>query len=129
MLFKPGHITLIRRGIKTVTRRDWDENYAGPNVGSVVRATTEMFTPTDECDCFIEITGHYRQALGAMTAEDARKEGDYGSVGEFQGAWEEINGDGSWDPKKEVDVVEFEYVGRTPERKAQDVEAETQADM
>jgi len=109
MLFKDRHIPLIRNGTKTATRRDWAENYAGPNVGSVVAATTELFVPDDEADCYIRITDRYEEPLGAIDTEDARKEGGY-SVGDFREAWTEINGD--WNPEQVIDVVEFTYVGR-----------------
>jgi len=109
MLFKPRHIPLIRDGEKTATRRDWDENYAGPNVGSVVAATTGLFVDDEEADCYIRITDRYQERLGEINQEDARKEGGY-TVQDFRDAWIDING--SWDPEQTVDVVEFEYVGR-----------------
>lgn len=111
ILFKPRHIPLIRNGAKTVTRRDWDENYPRPNVGSVRAAVTEMFTPREECNCWIRILDVYQEPLGEMDQEDARKEGGY-TLADFEQAWREINGD--YDPDQVVDVVEFEYVDREP---------------
>ena len=113
MLFKDYHIPMIREGEKTVTRREWAQNYAGPSIGTVVAATTEMFVPDDEADCYIEITNRYPQPLGAMTDKDAQKEGDYNDLDEFREGYEQVYGEGSWDPEKVVEVVEFEYVGRT----------------
>lgn len=113
MLFKPYHIPMIRSGSKTATRREWDENYSGPNVGSVVAATTELFVPDKDADCYIRITDRYRQRLEEMTEEDAIAEGDYLDLYDFKTAYEDVYGEGSFDPWKEVDVVEFEYVGRT----------------
>lgn len=110
MLFKDHHIDQIRSGSKTVTRRDWASGYTGPNVGTVVRATTELFESTEECDCFIEIVAKDREQLGEITTNQAQKEGDYETVEEFKEAWIDING--SWNPEMVVDVVEFEYVGR-----------------
>jgi len=113
MLFKDYHLSQIRDGEKTVTRREWDENYAGPNVGTVVAATTELFVSDDEADCYIRVLDRYRQPLGEMTDADARQEGDYEDLKEFREAYEDVYGAGAWDPEKVVDVVKFEYVGRT----------------
>lgn len=122
LLFKPRHIEAIRTGEKTVTRRVWADNYPRPNPGSVVIAAynrddldkSPIFTTTLEADCFIEIVDVYQEPLGEMTDADARKEGEYETVDEFRGAWEQINGQGSWDPDEVVDVVPFEYAGRNP---------------
>lgn len=113
MLFKPEHIAAIRTGAKTATRRNWDENYGRPNPGAHM-ATTEMLVSHENCGCYIVVTDVYQQPLGEMTEEDAHKEGDY-SLEEFREVWEKINGDGSWDPELVVDVVEFEYGGRSKE--------------
>ena len=112
MLFKPYHIEMIRNGEKTVTRREWDDNYHGPNVGTAVAAKTDLFAPDDECDCYIRITGKREEALGDITEESARREGEYADIEEFREGYEEVYGDGAWDPEKVVTVVEFEYVGR-----------------
>lgn len=112
MLFKDYHIPMIRSGSKTATRREWSENYAGPNVGSVVAATTELFVSDEEADCYIRITDRYQQRLGEMTEEDAQAEGDYRDLYDFKTAYEDVYGEDSFDPWKVVDVVEFEYVGR-----------------
>jgi uncharacterized protein YhfF len=112
MLFKEYHIPMIRSGSKTVTRREWSDNYAGPNVGSVVAATTDLFVSDENADCFIQITDRYQQRLGQMDEEDARAEGDYRDLYDFKTAYENVYGEDSFDPWKEVDVVEFKYVGR-----------------
>jgi len=106
------HIPQIRAGEKTVTRREWSENYAGPSVGTVVAATTELFVPDEDADCYIRITDRDRQPLGEMTDADARKEGDYEDLEAFRDGYERVYGEGAWDPEKVVDVVAFEYVGR-----------------
>lgn len=113
MLFEDQHITAIRQGVKTATRRDWDENYNRPTPGVHI-AATHLFTSEDEADCYIVVTDVYREPLGDMTHEDARKEGGY-DLDDFREAWERINGDDAWDPEQVVDVVEFEYGGRTRE--------------
>ncbi|PSP80146.1 ASCH domain-containing protein [Halobacteriales archaeon QS_1_68_20] len=112
MLFKEYHIPLIRSGSKTVTRREWDENYSGPNVGTVVAATTALFTSDEEADCYIRVLDTYEESLGEMTDEDAQKEGDYEDLEDFREGYERVYGEGAWDPEKVVTVVEFEYVGR-----------------
>jgi uncharacterized protein YhfF len=111
MLFKPHHIDQIRTGEKTVTRREWAENYHGPNVGTVVAATTELFTSDDEADCFIRIMDTREEPLGEITQASAQREGDYDTVAEFREGYEAVYGEGAWQPEKEVTVVKFEYVG------------------
>lgn len=112
MLFKDYHIPMIRSNSKWATRREWDDNYAGPSVGTVVAATTELFVSDEEADCYIQIIDRYEQPLGEMTDENVRAEGDYDDLEEFQAGYEKVYGEGSWDPEKVVEVVEFEYVGR-----------------
>jgi uncharacterized protein YhfF len=112
MLFKDRHIEQIRTGEKTVTRREWAENYHGPTVGSVVAAKTDLFTPNSDCDCFIRIVDKREERLGDITETSARREGDYDGVDEFREGYEAVYGDEAWDDEKTVMVVEFEYVGR-----------------
>ena len=100
MLFKNYHIPMIRSGSKTVTRREWAENYHGPNVGAVVAAKTDMLKPNSECDCFIKITGKREEPLGEITEESARREGDYNRIEDFREGYEEVYGAGSWNPEK-----------------------------
>ncbi|TKX60607.1 ASCH domain-containing protein [Halorubrum sp. ASP1] len=113
MLFKEYHIPMIRTGSKTVTRREWDENYHGPNVGTVVAAKTDLLKPDEKCDCFIRITEKREEYLGEITEASARREGDYDGVEDFRDGYEEVYGEGSWDDDKQVNVIEFEYVGKT----------------
>lgn len=112
MLFKDYHLPMIRSGSKTVTRREWSENYNHPNEGTVHIASDEMFTSDDGADCYIRILAVYDQPLGDMTDEDAQREGDYEDMEDFRDGYERVYGDGAWDPEKVVTVVEFEYVGR-----------------
>jgi len=112
MLFKDYHIPMIRSGAKTVTRREWADNYAGPNVGTVVAAKTDLLKPDDECNCFIQITGKRREPLGDISKKSARREGEYDSVDDFREGYEKVYGEGSWDPEKSVDVIQFKYVGK-----------------
>lgn len=121
LIHKDYHIPMIRSGSKTETRREWKENYAGPVVGSVHMAVSAGMMPEgaspihashDDCDCYVQVRAKYRQALGDMTDENARNEGDYESVEEFQAGYERVYGDGAWDAEKVVTVVEYVYVGR-----------------
>jgi uncharacterized protein YhfF len=111
MLFKEYHIPMIRSGSKTVTRREWDDNYAGPNVGTVVAAKTDLLKPDDKCDCFIQITGKRKEPLGEITEESAQREGDYDDIADFRDGYEDVYGPDSWNPGKVVNVIQFEYVG------------------
>lgn len=109
MLFKPFHIPKIREGTKTVTRRVWKDGYNRPKEGATHQASTEMFCPDEECDCYIRILDVYREPLGEVTEEQADLEGGY-TLSEFKESWADIVGE--WDPEQVVDVVQFEYVGR-----------------
>ena len=113
MLFKEYHIPMIRSGSKTVTRREWADNYTGPNVGTVVAATTSLFTSDEEADCYIRITDKYEQPLSEVSDADAQAEGDYADLNEFREGYEDVYGEDAWKPWKVVTVVEFEYVGRS----------------
>jgi uncharacterized protein YqfB (UPF0267 family) len=110
MLFQEEHIADIRAGEKTETRRDWAEGYHRPEPGDIRMATTAMFTTDDECDCYIRVTDHYQERLDELDAVAADAEGGY-TVDEFRDLWADING--AWEPDLVVDVVEFEYIGRS----------------
>jgi len=112
MLFKDYHIPMIRSGSKTATRREWSDDYHPPKAGSVVAATTKLFVPDEKAGCYIKIQAVYDQPLGDMDDADARMEGDYEDLEEFRDAYEDVYGDGAWDPEKVVTVVEFQYVGK-----------------
>jgi len=58
---------------------------------------------------YIKITRKFRQKLGEIGPEDVKK-GGYSSLEEFSRAWEEINGEGSWNSELIVTVYEFELV-------------------
>lgn len=117
MIFQQHHREQIRTGEKTMTRRGWDESQV--TTGKTYRATRGgnveqgMFATREECDCFIRVTDVYEQQLGAITQEDADREGGY-SREEFVEVWEEINGE--WTPDVSVWVVEFEYAGDSDPR-------------
>lgn len=110
MLFKDHHLEQIRSGSKTVTRREWERRQAVP--GNTYIASTAMFTSHEEADCYIRVEDVYQQPLGEMTDADARAEGDYETLEEFRAGYEQVYGEGAWDPEKVVYVVEFTYSGR-----------------
>lgn len=112
MLFKSYHIPMIRERSKSQTRREWADNYNPPNEGSVVIASDEMFTSEEEADCYIRILDVWKETLGDLTDVDAQREGDYADLEEFREGYEDVYGEGSWEPDKEVTAVEFEYLGR-----------------
>ena len=106
MLFKPEHVDMIMQGIKTATRRAWKRPMAKP--GGLYPVQVRMFQRRAECP-LIRVTRVYRQRLGDMTEEDARKEGGY-TLDEFRDVWIGING--AWDDDQMVYVVEFRYQPR-----------------
>jgi len=55
------------------------------------------------------ITRKFRQKLGEINSEDVKKEG-YNSLQEFRLVWEEVNGQGSWDPQQIVTAYEFKVL-------------------
>ena len=71
MLFKDHHIPMIRSGSKTVTRREWAENYSRPNEGTVQIASDEMFTSDDEADCCASSRARARSARACCSASAA----------------------------------------------------------
>lgn len=117
--FKDYHIPQIRRYSKWQTRREWKKRQVVP--GNVYMASSPEMNPDvppifighDDCDCYILVLDVYQQVLGDMTDADARAEGDYEDLEDFQEGYERVYGEGSWDPEKEVWVVEFWYVGRS----------------
>lgn len=107
LLFKERHVPMIRRGIKTATRREWKDTKARPNVGAVHIAATSRYTRREEAAAYIEIEDVYEEPLGDMTDEDYDAEGGY-SEATFKDIWRELHG--GYDPADVVDVVEFRYV-------------------
>lgn len=91
---------LILEGKKTATRR-LKGRY---RLGSIQAVQTRFF---ERARARIRILRKYRQALGAMREEDARKEGGY-TLPEFRDVWREIHG--CWDPTEIVWVYEFALV-------------------
>ena len=102
-LFKRRLIHKIRTGEKTQTRRTHKRTWK-PGKTYTIRASY-FGKPLGH----IKIIKKFKQKLGEISPEDVKKEG-FNSLEEFRKAWEEINGEGSWDPEQIVTVYEFKRV-------------------
>jgi hypothetical protein len=99
----PGHREAILAGIKTVTRRRkvWYRE------GQVVPAATKFF---ERPFARLRIERIYRQRLGDMTEEDARREGGHTLDYFRKVVWPAVSRGRPFDPDEEVYVVEFRVV-------------------
>jgi hypothetical protein len=104
-LFKRKHVELILRGRKTRTRRVHSYEW---KLSRVYGVRDRLF---GKPVAHILVVRKFRQRLGDISAEDVGKEG-YGSLQEFQRAWEEVHGQGSWNPDLIVTAYEFKVVGK-----------------
>ena len=102
MLFKRTLLEKIIAGEKTVTRRPTERKPGRRRyeVGEKVGVRNGYYKPRD----FIIITKRFRQKIGDMTDEDARKEG-LKDLAEFKEIWKKCYG--KWTPSKVVYVYEF----------------------
>lgn len=96
---------MIIDGTKTATRRMWKTPHAVE--GRIHPAKTNYYQKKVDCPLIL-IKKVYKQKLGDMTEEDARKEGGY-TLEKFKGMWEGIN-KVPWDDNQEVYVIEFEHM-------------------
>lgn len=101
LIFKKAHIKLILEGVKMQTRRRHKRLLKKGKIYDIKR---DWYHNTGHK---ILITRIYRQRLGDITEEEARKEGGY-TISEFVYVWMRING--VWDPDEEVVVYEFKVV-------------------
>jgi hypothetical protein len=101
MLFKPEHVELILSGRMTQISKLWEKPMA--RVGSIHKAKTKLFSKNYFAS--IIITDLRREKLGAITIEDAMKEG-YDDLQSYREAWRKNNG--YWEPNTNVYVVSFE---------------------
>ena len=104
-LFKRKHVELILQGRKTQTRRIHSHEW---KLGRVYGVRDMLF---GKPVAHIMVIRKFRQKLGDISLEDVGKEG-YGSLQEFQRAWEEVHGPGSWNPNLIVTVYEFKVVSK-----------------
>ncbi len=102
-LFKRKHVELILQGRKTQTRRIHTYEW---KLGSVYGVRDKWF---GKAVAYIRVVRKFRQRLGDINLKDGGKEG-YGSLKEFQRAWEEVHGQGSWHPNLMVTVYEFKII-------------------
>jgi uncharacterized protein YqfB (UPF0267 family) len=103
MLFKPEHVEMIRKGIKTQTRRNWKKRMVKP--GGIYKVKTQMLSK--DYHCTIKVKSCLKERLRDISAFDAMCEGNY-TPHEFKEIWMKING--SWDRNMEVYVIDFECV-------------------
>ena len=102
-MYKKPYLEKILNGEKTQTRRPLEKKPGrsvydiGARVG--VRSGYTKFAG------YIIIRKRFRQRLGDISEEDARKEG-FKTVKEFQETWKRLYG--KWDPEEVVWVYEFE---------------------
>jgi N4-acetylcytidine amidohydrolase len=99
LIFKKQFLKPILSGKKTQTRR------VHSRLLKVGNTYTIQVSRTRSTGHYLKITKLYHQKLGEVGEEEAQKEG-FDSLEEFKQAWIEING--SWNPKQEVIVYEFE---------------------
>jgi hypothetical protein len=92
---------MILKGEKTQTRRLSGKS-ANYKVGYAYSIRDKWFS---KAQGYILITRKFRQKLGDISPEDAKKEG-YNSLDEFRAVWIKING--SWKPDEIVTSYEFE---------------------
>jgi hypothetical protein len=101
-LFKRKHLTLIKQGRKTQTRRIHKSEW---KIGRCYTIRDRYFAKGEGK---IFVTRKFKQRLCDVSEVDIRKEG-YNNLADFQKAWEEIHGQGSWDPNQVVTVYEFVF--------------------
>jgi hypothetical protein len=107
MLFKPEHVDPILSGRMTQIRKLWGRPMV--EVGSTYEAKTALFSK--DYFAHIIITGLREERLGAITFDDAIREG-YDDLESYKEAWKRING--YWESECVVYVVTFELkVGNT----------------
>lgn len=102
ILFKGWHVTLIKTGLKTATRRKGKRRW---KEGATHQCYTRLPFRGAEPFASVKIERVYEQELGAMTEEDAQREGWY-TLSEFRELWRGMHG--SWRPREKVWVVEFQ---------------------
>ena len=103
-LFKRKFILLIHQGSKTHTRRIHKHGW---KVGHTYKIKDNYF---DKGQGEILITRKFKQQLGDISEEDAKKEG-FKNKEEFEKAWREING--AWNPDQLVTAYEFRIAAKT----------------
>lgn len=105
-IFKRKHLDLVLQGRKTQTRRISNRLWT---IGKTYAIRDCWFSkPAGR----ILITRRFQQRLGDITQKDIKKEG-YKELEEYKRVWEEIFGQGSWNP--DLVVIVYEFILQHPE--------------
>jgi hypothetical protein len=105
MLFKRPLLNKILKGEKTQTRHPINRKKGIPDYH--VSQKVGMRAGYTKFEAYVIITKKFRQKLGDISEEDARKEG-FASVEDFKQTWIKLYG--SWKPSIVVWVYEFKLV-------------------
>ncbi len=104
LLFKTYHIPMIENGLKTETRRTWDQPRV--KVGNIHQIKVKLFTKENQGEVRID---YLRQEnLQDITEEGARREGGY-TREQYLKLFREIYPDAPENPK--LWVIGFTYLG------------------
>jgi len=103
MLFIHEHVELIKKGIKTQTRRKWKLRMVKPN--GIYKVKTQLMSKAHHC--MIRVNNVRMERLGDMTDQDAIKAGGC-TLEAYKRVWTARNGE--WDPELLLQVVDFQLV-------------------
>jgi len=106
-IFKRKHLIRILAGRKTQTRQTHKYEW---KLGRRYSVRDNWFSKPQG---YIVIVRKFRQRLGDISQEDIQKEG-CSNIWEFHDVWEEIFGQGSWNP--EIIVIVYEFVLARPDK-------------
>ena len=103
-LFKKNHIVLIKRGLKTQTRRL--HTRARARIGAIHQCRTTLF---GKAECLIKILKVGQERLDKISADDAYAEGGY-TPEAYISLMKDIHDKGRITDKSRLFVYEFELV-------------------
>jgi len=103
MLFPPEHVEMIKKGLKTQSRRKWIRRMVKRDV--IYKVKTQLLSNSYHCK--IRVLDVRLERLGDMTDLDAMKTGGC-TLEEYKRVWSAKNGE--WDPDLLVHVVDFQLV-------------------
>jgi len=109
-IFKRRHLRKVLSGHKTQTRRTHKHTW---KLGKTYSVRDKWFSKPQG---HITITRKFKQRLGDINPQDAKKEGS-NSLEEFKQEWEKIYGPESWNPDKIVICYEFKLTDAKPLRR------------
>ena len=102
-IFKRHHLRKVLSGDKTQTRRSHKYTWT---IGKTYCIRDRWFS---KAQGHIIITRKFKQHLGDISPEDAKKEG-FNSIEDFKQEWKKIFGESSWNPDKIVTCYEFKLI-------------------